>query len=228
VKDIFEIIFSNKWFIALIPMIIASLAANIVVERLTTAPDRRRDDAKKRLYQNILEKWKAGASLSVNDVLDIGRGLDITRSDAIDVIYMLLAEAKEQKEIDMARHLIDDVNKKAPYEDLPDDVKPSIIRLSEICDEARLESDKSLLIPIQRALSHYKTMLAEHQSIKTQSRVSYVVGIISVLVGIIGLALAFRGPTTADVRQSITDALRASQQQVLQGAKEKPSPSLNR
>ena len=206
-STITDLLLNNHILSALFAVGVSAALANLIAERFATAPDRRRDEARKRLHQNIAEKLKAGVSLTVNDILNIGKGMGVPRSEAIDTIYTLLAEAKEQKDIETARHLLDDVNKKAPYEDLPDEVKPAIIRLSEICEAAKAESDKALLIPVQQALSRYKVMLGDHQRMKTQSRISYIVGIISVIVGLVGIALAFRSPPSADVRQTINDVI---------------------
>ena len=211
-----DIIISNQMsLIIIIAGLILATLLNFYVDRLLNAPQRKREEAKKRLYQNVLEKFKGNINLTVDDVWSIGRGMGVARADSIEVLYMLMVEAKEQKHLDTIRQLLGNLNKKAPYEDLPDDVKPAVIRLSEICSEAKLESDKSLLIPIQRSLSEYKIMLGEHQKMKKQSRVSYIVGIFSFLVGIVALAIAFRGPTVADVRETVTSAIQEAQKQVI-------------
>ena len=170
--------------------------------------EKRISDEKKQLKHSISEKLKAGIKLSVQDILDIGRGCNVSGSSSIDVIYQLFAESSDKDEIEIIKPLISDLNKKAPFEDLPEEVKPSMIRLSEICSESTLDSDKNALIPIQQALSKYKTMLSDHHKVKNRSRVSYIITIVAFFIGIMGIIIAFRTPSEEFIKTTINDCVR--------------------
>jgi len=177
--------------------------------------ERRNLDIRRHLRDNIREKLQANVALSTADILNIGRGLGSSRDVSIEVIYELLADAKEEKEVKEIKALIDDILKKEPFEDVPEEVKSSMIRLAELCSGAQNESDKNLLIPIRRALADYKVMQKDHDIIRARNKVSYVIAIISFCVGIIGLILAFRTPNRAYIKETIDTSLKREIEKLL-------------
>ena len=170
--------------------------------------DESRNGIRKKVRQSVQEKLEANISLTVQDIIDIGRGYGATVQTSIDSIYKILSETKDENDFNRIKNLIADINKKAPFEDLPEEVKPSMIRLSEICSEAESESDKNLLIPIQQSLSNYKTMRLDHDKMSTRSRISYTIAVISFFIGIVGIVLAFRTPSEEFIRTTITDFVK--------------------
>lgn len=193
------------WFpTILVPIMIVSMAfLTRQMSRMTLMVDDRSKERRKALLDNIAEKLKDNIDLNVQDILNIGRGVGASHSDSIGVIFQLLAAAKDGQEVAAAKKLVAELNAKEPFEDLPEEVKPSLLRLSEMCKQATSDSDKSLLIPVHRALATYKTMLIDHATIKSQSRISYVVAIVSVCIGIVGLVLAFRTPSVKAIEQVV-------------------------
>jgi hypothetical protein len=216
--DTLDLLLRNRdllsFIIALLGITSFSFFIMPLIFRVLTKPDKEKEDIKKKLRLNIAEKIKANLKLSVADIINIGRGIGTSRSDSIEVIYELLAEAKEEKDITTVKSLIDEINKKEPFDDLPEEVKPSMIRLAELCSNAQTDSDRSLLIPIRRTLADYRIMQADHQKIKTQSKISYIITIISVCIGVIGLVFAFRAPNREYIKDAIESSIKSEVQKL--------------
>ena len=172
----------------------------------------RREKARAKLKDQIRKKLQGGVKLEAYEVADIGRGLNLSAAQSTNALYELYSEAEDQAQHNQFKYLISEVNRAAPFESLPEEVRPSLARLSMICNETSLESDKELLHPITKVLSEYQEMKRDHASIKKQSRVSYVVALISFFVGVVGLILAFTGPSKEFIAQEVsksTNIIRA-------------------
>lgn len=98
--------------------------------------ERKDNDKRNKLHQNVLDKLKNGIQLNLQDIIDIGRGLGVAKGDCVEVIYSIFAETKDDKNIVAIRHLIAESKKRAPYEDVPEEAKASILRIAELCDNS--------------------------------------------------------------------------------------------
>lgn len=164
------------------------------------------EKARLKLKEQIKKKLDIGIALEAAEIDDIGRGLKLSSRESIAVLYELYSEAEEAEAHHRFRMLIDKISLAEPFESYPAEVRPSLARLSHICQESSQSSDKELLHPITKILGDYQEMKRDHLLIKSRSRISYFVGLFGVIVAIVGLALAFSGPS----KEFISDELKQS------------------
>jgi len=155
----------------------------------------RREKARSKLKEQIQKKIQSGIPLEAKEIADIGRGFELPPSQSITVLNQLYAEAEEKEDHEIYKKLLAEINRAEPFEALPEEVRPSLARLSSLCSESQQESDKELLHPITKVMGEYQEMKSDHASIKKQSRISYIVALVSFFVGVVGLILAFSGPS---------------------------------
>jgi hypothetical protein len=159
----------------------------------------------------IKKKFANNIAISSHDILDIGRGSDVPQALAIEALYQLFAEAEDEESYSKIKKLIEELQKEEPFESLPDETRPSLARLATLCDESGQNSDRELLHPITKILSEYMELKQERATLKRQGRISYAIAIVSFFIGVVGLILAFTGPS----KDFIEKQLENSKQEIL-------------
>lgn len=181
--------------------------------------------------ERVQKKIENGISLTATEIVDVGRGLRLSSGQSISALFELYATAEDKDKHQIYRSLIDDLNRAEPFETLPEELRPSLARLAALCEQSDNSTDKDLLVPLTKVLSEYQDMKRDHATIKKQGRVSYVVALISFFIGIVGLVLAFTGPS----KQFIQTALGKTEKELVehinsaqQGAAVDRSPTAER
>lgn len=209
---------SPELLIALLSAVGATAAAAALtrylfpwVAELTDQPSRREKDLE-RLKDRIRVKVENGVTLSAPEIANIGRGLYLPSALAIRSVYQLYAEAEDEETHEIYKALIEEFNRTEPFESLPEEARPSLARLSILCRESTQSSDRELLHPLTKLLSEYQEMKREHGTIRRQGRISYVVALISFFIGVVGVVLAFTGPS----KTFIQEELQKSRQEIIE------------
>lgn len=171
--------------------------ALFVVLMAKVAIDKRR--GRTELKASILAKLKATIALSAKDVNTMARGAGIARASVSKVLSQLLLEANEQQAFASLQKLAADLEKTEPFEDLPPEVKPSLVRLQELIDVSSQKSDIHLLSPIQRALGSYVEQKAELESSKRVGKWMNLISIIGFIVGLWGFYFAWKSPDAKEM-----------------------------
>lgn len=151
------------------------------------------------LKASILAKLKASIAISAKDVNTMARGAGIARTSVSQVLSQLLLEANEQQAFASLQKLAADLEKTEPFEDLPPEVKPSLVRLQELIDVSSQKSDIHLLSPIQRALGSYVEQKAELESSKRVGKWMNLISIIGFIVGLWGFYFAWKSPDAKEM-----------------------------
>jgi preprotein translocase subunit YajC len=163
------------------------------------------------MMKNVLAKFKAGISLNTKDVTNIGKAYDLTAHQARKVIYRIYSEANAEEEFSKLKELVSELEKEEPFDDLPPEVKPSLIRLTKIPAEPGEESDKHLLSPVVQNLSKYVDLLAEKEGLKKKTNRAYLVTIVSFIFGMVSTYFTVTAPTAAEIAQEIANQDEMSQ-----------------
>ena len=174
----------------------------------------RREKARAKLKAQLQKKLQSNIKLEAHEISDIGRGLGLSTAQSVEALYELYSETEDQEQHANFKSLLTEINRAEPFESFPAEVRPSLARLSFICNETTQESDKELLHPITKVLTEYQDMKKDHASIKKQSRVSYVVALISFFVGVFGLVLAFTGPSKEFIAAELEKSTASIQEQI--------------
>lgn len=169
-----------------------------------------REKKRAKLKEQIKKKIENKIDLEAKEIADIGRGFGLSVGHAMDVLYQLYSEAEDEESHARYKKLLAEINRTEPFESLPEEVRPSLARLSEISHSTTQESDKELLHPITKVLEEYQEMKRDHATMKRQNKISYVVALVSFFVGVVGLVLAFTGPS----KEFIQEQIQKSTQQI--------------
>jgi hypothetical protein len=155
---------------------------------------------------NIKNKLKANIRLSPKNIVHIGRGYNLTARMSRDVIYNLYATIDDAASHTALDALVADIEKEELFDDLPDEVKPSMSRLTKLVDNSTEVSDKQVLSPITRKLNEYVELKAEQEKAKKQTYRAYLITVISFMVGIISFYYTIKTPSDGDIKKAVEEA----------------------
>lgn len=155
------------------------------------------------MRKNIHTKIATGIQLNSKDIVNIGKSFDLTAFQSRKVIYRIFREADSKESFESLNKLVKEIEIEEPFDDMPDEVKPSLVRLSKMAEESNEESDKHILSPIIGTLSKYVEQKNEQEKLKKQTNRAYVVTIISFVVGAISFYFTLTSPTAEDIAKEI-------------------------
>lgn len=155
------------------------------------------------MRKNIISKFSSEIALTAKDVVHIGKAFDLSAHQARKVIYDIYSEANEKGEFNKLQELIRDIEKEEPFDELPDEVKPSLIRLTKISESSGEESDKHILSPIVQTLNKYVELKSEQEKLKKQTNRAYVITIISFIFGAVSTYFTISAPSATEIAKEI-------------------------
>lgn len=158
------------------------------------------------MRKNIHAKLESNIQLSSKDVVNIGKSFDLTAFQARKVIYKIFRDAEDKATFESLKNLVQEIEIEEPFDDMPDEVKPSLARLSKIIEESAEESDKHILTPITGTLSKYVELRSEQEKLKKQTNRAYVVTIVSFVIGAISFYFTLSSPSAKDIANEIQSA----------------------
>lgn len=156
---------------------------------------------------NIKQKLSSSVSLSAKDITLIGRSFDLSPKSSRDVIYRLYAEVDEPTTFSVLKKLVVEIEKEEPFDELPDEVKPSLSRLLKIIESSQDDSDKHILLPITSTLNKYTELKSEQEKVKKQTNRAYIITIISFVVGAISFYFTLKSPSDVDIKRAMEQVL---------------------
>lgn len=160
-----------------------------------------------RMRLNVSKKLAANVMLSVKDVACIGRGFDLSAQSSRDVIYKLYVEANDPASFEALKTLIADIESEEPFDELPDEVKPSLSRIGKLIESSSAVSDKNILLPISTTLNKYVELKAEQEKAKNQIYRAYAITIISFVVGAMSFYFMLKSPSEGDIKKVMEQVL---------------------
>lgn len=163
--------------------------------------------ARRSLRESIQKKMSQKISLSASDIIIMAKGVRLQRPSVARVVYRLLHDCSDPEMYERLKTLSVQLDKEEPFDDLPEEVKPSLIRLSELCHNSQQKSDQFLLAPIQKNLGSYVEMKTEFERSKKQTKLINFLGVISFIIGIWGFYLALKSPNTNDIANAVFEKL---------------------
>lgn len=163
--------------------------------------------ARHELKQNILQKFQAKIPLSINDVINMAKGADLARLSVGKCLNQLLSTTNDPITFRELQRLTAELEKEEPFDDLPEEVKPSLVRLAELCDASTVKSDKYLLSPLQKTLGTYVELKEEVEKNRTKAKWLNIAGIASLIVGMWSFYLTWKSPDANDIEAAVKRAV---------------------
>ncbi len=155
------------------------------------------------MKKNVLNKLSLDINLSSKDISHIGKAYDLTAYQARKVVYKIYSDVNEKKEFEKLKTLVDEIEKEEPFDDLPDEVKPSMIRLTKITSKSGEESDRHLLSPISQTLNKYVDLTNEKEKLKKQTNRAYIITLFSFIFGVISTYFTITSPSATDIAKEV-------------------------
>ncbi|ELV8675416.1 MULTISPECIES: hypothetical protein [Vibrio] len=159
----------------------------------------KRDSRIGQLQEDLKSKIEAGFDLTSKDIVIIGRAYDLSAKSSREALYRVYKGIKTPNEFEKLKTLVAEIDKDEPFDTMPDEVKPSLLRVSELSYKSGEESDKHILTPITNILTKYQELQEEQKKTRKQTNIAYMLTIISFIVGAISLYFAITAPTASDI-----------------------------
>jgi len=156
---------------------------------------------------SLKTKLSAGLPLSAKEVVYIGRGFEVSPKSSRDVVYKLFSDTNDPKQYAQLKALVSEIEKEEPFDELPDEVKPSIARLARLVEHSDDPADKHVLLPITTALNKYVELKGEQEKAKKQTSRAYLITIISFVVGAISFYFTLKSPGVTDIKNVLEEVL---------------------
>ena len=208
----------NKVFNIIFIIVYVGGIVLFVVVMAKAAMDKSRGRAE--LKNSILKKLSSSIVLSAKDVNTMARGAGLARASVSKCLSQLLLETSDQTAFTSLQKLAADIEKTEPFEDLPAEVKPSLVRLQELIEASSQKSDAHLLSPIQRTLGTYIEQKAEFESAKRVGKWINLISIIGFIVGLWGFYFAWKSPDAKEMEFVFRKVLSAPNDQSALGSTE--------
>lgn len=157
-----------------------------------------------KLERHIKEKIEKGILLEPKDITALGKSLNFGPVTARKPIYSLLLQYDDKDKFQIINKLRQEIEKEEPFDDMPDEVKPSLVRLSKLVEEVGSDGDKHLLLPVHKTLAKYVELESEREKIKARARWGMVITIVSILMGAFSFYQALKAPTLEQIKEAVS------------------------
>lgn len=160
-----------------------------------------------KMMENIMGKLAANVTLTAKEVVHLGRGFDLSPKLSGDAVYRLYTQTNDVASYELLKTLVTDIEREEAFDELPDEVKPSLSRLGKLIEQSNEPSDKHILLPLTTTLGKYVELKAEQEKAKKQTARAYIITVISFLVGTVSFYYTLKSPSEADIKRDMAQVL---------------------
>ena len=192
---------------------LATLMGAMTAARFSFRDHRRQAEQERReskLRERILERLTKKEEVTTRDFNRFRNSNKLTQHQAKRVVESLYSEElSEHVTVEVVRKLdalLTDLEVRQPYEDLPAEVRPSLIRIDTILSDPAFEEDRAVLTPVVNALHSYVELLGQKRRLNLHRNIAYGIGATSVVVGLAALLLA---PSAEDLATHVAAEISA-------------------
>lgn len=163
----------------------------------------KREKNLRKMQSDLKSKLSNNLQLTSKDIVILGRAHGLSPSNSRLALYRVYRDIDENESFNRLKKLVHEIEKEEPFDTMPDEVKPSLLRISEISANSEAESDKHILNPITNVLTKYQELVEEQKKSKRKTSIAYLVSIVSFIVGAISLYLAVKAPTAMEIAKQL-------------------------
>lgn len=159
----------------------------------------------KKMQTDLKLKISNGLHLSNRDVVILGRAHGLSPSNSRLALYRVYKDIDNSESFENLKRLVHEIEKEEPFDIMPDEVKPSLLRISEISANTESVSDRHILNPITNVLAKYQELVEEQKKSKRQTYIAYLVSIVSFAVGTVSLYFAIKAPSAMEIAKQLNE-----------------------
>lgn len=162
-------------------------------------------------FKQIIER-KIGKNLSINseDCSRILRASGLSTQQAIQLIYEMMYASDDESKFKGYTEVLISLEKLEPFGNLPTDLKQVIHRLVQITENTGSDSDKYLLIPLQKALENSKIVEEKQNRSKVMNNFVICMGVGSLVISIASYYISTKSPSKAEMVEIVEQGIKNS------------------
>ena len=89
---------------------------------------------------------------------------------------------------------------------MPDEVKPSLVRIAALVEGVGDTGDKHLLLPVHKTLAKYVELESERDKFRLRARWGTVIAVVSLLMGIFSFYQSLKSPTLDQIQKVLKES----------------------
>ncbi|GKS86967.1 hypothetical protein AVMA1855_22465 [Acidovorax sp. SUPP1855] len=157
---------------------------------------------RKRDLQRMFEEQIAqGVEMTVKNTQQTAMGLGLPIASTKRVLAKILGHTKDNESNKKISNLVEQLDKVAPFLDIPTETRSSMFRLHDLCEASNIPSDKKILQPIEQALSAFELLKAQ---VERGRKITFVINIVSIVSFAIGLYGMWISPGAGDIKSAVS------------------------
>lgn len=214
----FEVFFDSAYETAAIAVALGAMVGMLLSAmssaRSSLRGRKRRADQERSesdLRGRILDRFASDIEVTVKDFDRFCNALDLDQHQAkrvVDALYSEeLSEQVTPKVIGKIDALLRNLEAKQPYDDLPAEVRPSLIRIEKTLSASPDEEDKAVLTPVVNALRSYVELIRQKGRLNLHRNIAYAIGAASLVLGVAAL---FLSPSADDLARHVAAEIAQS------------------
>lgn len=163
---------------------------------------------RRRLRSQLEHALQENIDLPAHKVQLMTRGLGLNSGVANRVVFKMLGYhvgETHERIYELAKQL----EKVEPFSDLPEEIRPIVVRLSELCEGSSIKSDNLLIEPVRKSLFDFEALKNET---KRSRKFTVMINLLGVVTFILGAYATFTAPNMEDLKTIVINAIAASKE----------------
>jgi hypothetical protein len=164
------------------------------------------------LQEDILKKLSEDYQITAKDIFHFGRSFNLSTKQTITSIYSIYRKIDNKEAFGKLKLIVSEIEREEPFDDLPDEVKPSLVRLSHLTESSPEASDRHILQPITSTLNKYVELQSNYEKVKRRNNLAILMTVVSFVITLISFYYTAKTPTTNEIKKAIEPLLQEKKQ----------------
>ena len=210
-EAMFELLLGQGAIAVALVTLTCALMAAMATAQVSLRDRRQRGDQERRegeLRERILDRLANDIEVTTKEFERFRNALELSQHEAkrvVDAIYSeKLSEEVTSAVIEKLDALLGALEAKQPFDSLPAEVRPSLIRIEKTLSASPDEEDKAVLTPVVNALHSYVKLARQQRRMGLHRNIAYFIGAASLVLGLAALVVS---PSADDLAKQVAAEL---------------------
>lgn len=211
---IYDVLFGQGALTVALMATVAVMAGAFSSAQVSLRDRRQRGDQERReskLRERILNRLANDIEVTTKDLERFRNALELNQHQAKRVVDDMYSEELSEQVttavIGKLDALLGDLEAKQPFDNLPEEVRPSLIRIEKTLSASSDEEDKAVLTPVVNALHTSVKLARQQRRLSFHRNIAYGIGAASLVVGLAALLLS---PSADDLAKHVAAEIAQS------------------